>query len=224
MSTSPGDQRMAGSCRRSTPAASMRSALKYTAMPASVSCGTAHSTPLRVNWSTHRRLPVRRSVRPQHFCDVHQPAAVGVSGEVRVGQPEDVVGAAARDIGAQRVEVGGVRHHVDPYIDVGVDAGELVERLPVRGGHLLIPQAHGDHRPACGFRRSAQQHRGDEQHGHGESQGRRDQSWKPSGAQRHFSPVTTMERTMCLPSAMNSRISGTIATVVAAITSVHCAL
>ena len=39
-----------------------------------------------------------------------------------------------------------------------------------------------------------------------------------------FSPVTTIERTMCLPSTANNTISGTIATVVAAITSVHCAL
>ena len=43
------------------------------------------------------------------------------------------------------------------------------------------------------------------------------------GWQRHLRPVTTMERTMCLPSAPNSRISGTMATVVAAITTVHCA-
>ena len=131
----------------------MRSALKYTAMPASVSCGTAHSTPLRVNWSDHRGLPVRCRVGAQHLCDVHQPAAVGVSGEVGVGQPEDVVGAAAGGVGAQRVEVGGIRHHVDPYLDVGVQAGEFVERFPVGGGDLLVPQAHGDDGAACGLGR-----------------------------------------------------------------------
>ena len=40
----------------------------------------------------------------------------------------------------------------------------------------------------------------------------------------HFSPVTTIERTMWRPNTTNNTISGTIATVVAAITNVHCAL
>ncbi len=44
------------------------------------------------------------------------------------------------------------------------------------------------------------------------------------GPETHFSPVTTIERTMWRPNATNNTISGTIATVVAAITNVHCAL
>ena len=104
----------------------------------------------------HRRLPTRCSVRSQRFRDVHQPVAVGVSGEVRVRQPEDVIRASTRGVGAQGVEIGCVRHHVHPHVDVGMDPGELVERFPVRGGHLLVPQAHGHHRAACGFGRPAQ--------------------------------------------------------------------
>ena len=170
-----------------------------------------------------RRLPAACGVRPQRFRDVHQSTAVGVSGEVGIGQPEDIVCAAACGVGAQRIEIGGVWHHIDPHIDIGVKPGELVERFPVGGGDLLIPQAHGDDRSARGFRGSAKQYRGDEQQRHGDGHTRRGHRGN-LGAQCHLSPVTTIERTMCLPSATNNTTRGTIATVVAAITNVHCAL
>ncbi len=159
----------------------------------------------------------------QRLSDVHQPAAAGIPGEIRVGQPEDVVGAAARDIGAQGVEVGRIGDDVDPHLDVGVLAGELVERLAVRRGDLLVPQSHRDHGPAGGFGGATQQHSGDEQHGHHGRQTRGNQRGTP-WPQTHLSPVTTIDRTMCLPNTANNTISGTIATVVAAITSVHWAL
>ena len=93
-----------------------------------------------MNWSTTDGSQSRHC--GPSIC--HEPAAVGVRGEVGVGEPEDVVGAAAGDVGAQRVEVGRVGDEVDAHFDVGMRAGELVERLPICRGDLLVPQPHGD--------------------------------------------------------------------------------
>src|SRR5271156_2185422 len=99
-------------------------------------------------------------------------------------------------------------------------AAEGVERLPVCGGDRGAPDPYGDNDlVAVGlagivqqFRRRGQQHR-DERQRPSEQRGRA----RPV----HLSPETTIESTMCRWAATKSTISGTIATVVAAITSVH---
>jgi hypothetical protein len=171
----------------------------------------------------HRAFPCLRGSGAQRLCYVHQPAAVGVTRGVGVGQPEDVVGAAAGHVGAQRVEVARVGDDVDPYLNVGVLTGERGERLPIRRRDLFVPQPHRDHGPTAGFVGSAQQHRDNEQDSQRERQSAEDERGN-TWAETHFSPVTTIERTMWRPNVTNNTISGTIATVVAAITSVHCAL
>ncbi len=101
--------------------------------------------------------------------------------------------------------------------------GERGERLPIRRRDLFVPQPHRDHGPTAGFVGSAQQHRDNEQDSQRERQSAEDERGN-TWAETHFSPVTTIERTMWRPNVTNNTISGTIATVVAAITNVHCAL
>ena len=84
------------------------------------------------------RIPIRRG------RDGHQPSVVGVFGEVGVVDPEDIVGTAARDVGAQGVKVGGIGHQGGADLDPGVFAAELGKRLAIGGGHLLVPQSHRD--------------------------------------------------------------------------------
>ena len=154
-----------------------------------------------------------------------EPAVVGVAREVGVGEPEDVVGAAARDVGAQRVEVCRVGHQVDAHLDIGMRAVECLERLPVGLGDRRVPDPHPHHDfVAVGLAGVVQENGDRGQQHHDESQRTGGQRGNAGPVTPHLTPERTIEETMCRWEAMNSRASGTIAIVVAAITNVHCEL
>ena len=111
------------------------------------------------------------------------------------------------------------------HLDVGMGSGERRKRLPIRRGDLLVPQSNGDHGLAAGRPgRDVQQHR------------RR----RPATQRPALKPVRTAWKTVAagsfeprdddrshdvpLEDSQTTRSSGTIATTVAAITSVHWAL
>ena len=131
----------------------------------------------------HRRLPVGRR------RDRHQPVVVGVLGEVGVVHPEDVVGAAAGHIGAQRVEVARIGHQGGAHLDLGVATVELIEGLAVGPGHLLVPQPDRHHcRPRGFVGASHQLDHADQDQGDGDERGRDHR--REAGPRHHLNPVT----------------------------------
>ena len=126
-------------------------------MPASVSCGTPHSTPPRVNWSTTAGSQSRaapsvyamssagrcRRRRRSRRCD-SQKMSSALPPATSVRRVLKYVEYATR---LMRTSMSGWR------------AGECVERLPIRCGDLVGPQPHrDDDSAAAGFAGPAQQH------------------------------------------------------------------